>query len=90
MTDPQNAEIEGIPEDRPCYRCGKNPAEGFASVWTAKDGERWYCHGDDDEDPTCYMTAQEASPDAVGFAVLDLSNPPEKWWIGNDPRDPLD
>lgn len=40
---------------------GKNPAEGFASIWTATTGERWYCHGDDDESPTCY----EATPQAV-------------------------
>lgn len=31
--------------------CGKNPAEGYASIY--KDGvEKWYCHGDDDF--TCY------------------------------------
>jgi hypothetical protein len=31
-----------------CGRCGKDPAEGFASI----DGVR-YCHGDA-ESPTCY------------------------------------
>lgn len=38
----------------PCARCGKDPAEGFASTWNATDGEQWLCHGDDDESPTCY------------------------------------
>lgn len=32
-----------------CGLCGKDPAEGFASV----NGVR-FCHGDDD-DTTCYM-----------------------------------
>ncbi|WP_155992099.1 hypothetical protein [Nocardioides sp. URHA0032] len=39
--------------ERPCYLCGKSPAEGFASIWTAATGERWYCHGDNDE-LSCY------------------------------------
>lgn len=51
--------------DRPCFRCGKNPAEGFASVWTAATGERWYCHGDDD-DPSCY----EAATTLVGLGAI--------------------
>lgn len=50
-----------IPEDRPCFNCGKNPAEGFSSVWNAKDGERWFCHGDDTSAgyPTCYESADQ-------------------------------
>lgn len=43
---------------RKCYRCGKDPAEGFASIWTAATGKLWYCHGDDDESPTCYEESQ--------------------------------
>lgn len=38
---------------RTCHICG-NEATGYASIWTAKTGTRWYCHGDDDETPTCY------------------------------------
>lgn len=34
----------------PCALCGRNPAAGFASI-----GDDWYCHGDDDPEPTCYM-----------------------------------
>lgn len=47
----------GSPEephgDGPCALCGRNPAAGFASI-----GDDWYCHGDDDPDPTCYMRSQ--------------------------------
>jgi hypothetical protein len=38
----------------PCGLCGKDPAAGYASTWTRAGGETWYCHGDDDESPTCY------------------------------------
>lgn len=38
----------------PCSLCGKDPATGYASEWSAATGERWYCHGDDDQAPTCY------------------------------------
>lgn len=37
----------------PCKRCGRNPAVGYASV-----DDDWYCHGDCDAEPTCYMLAQ--------------------------------
>ena len=37
----------------PCPLCGRDPAAGFAQI-----GDDWYCHGDDDPDPTCYMRAQ--------------------------------
>ena len=33
----------------PCARCGKSPAEGFATI-----GDLRYCHGDDDTTATCY------------------------------------
>lgn len=33
-----------------CGRCGKNPAEGSATINGVP-----YCHGDYDEEPTCYM-----------------------------------
>ncbi|MEW1705933.1 hypothetical protein AB0230_01720 [Microbacterium sp. NPDC089190] len=37
---------------RKCVSCGKDPAEGFASVY--RDGkEQWYCHPDDGE--SCYV-----------------------------------
>lgn len=37
---------------RACGLCDKDPAEGFASV-----NGVFYCHGDDDPEPTCYMRA---------------------------------
>lgn len=37
---------------RRCGRCGKDLAEGFASVWTRDTGEVFYCRGDDS--PSCY------------------------------------
>lgn len=43
-----------------CAECGKDPATGFASVWTVSSGEVWLCHGDDDEEPTCYQRANHA------------------------------
>lgn len=39
----------------PCALCGRDPAVGFASV-----GDEWYCHGDLDPEPTCYMRASWA------------------------------
>ena len=57
----------------PCYICGKNPATGYASSWTAKDGERWYCHGDDDETPTCY---ERHDPPERPFMSELFGNPP--------------
>lgn len=40
-----------------CKRCGKNPAEGFASI-----GDDWYCHPDDESEPDCYtLTLHEMS-----------------------------
>lgn len=59
----------------PCYRCGRTPAAGFASIWTAAEGERWYCHGDDDEWPTCYEGANVIDPDAFGAAGYLLLPP---------------
>lgn len=41
----------------PCSLCGRDPAVGFASV-----GDDWYCHGDFDPEPTCYMRAQYTEP----------------------------
>lgn len=43
-------------KSRKCIYCGKDPAAGYAMVY---DGtEKWYCHGDEDETPTCYERAQ--------------------------------
>jgi len=47
--------MTSIPDE--CALCG-NPATGHASIWTVRDGERRYCHGDEDESPTCYERAQ--------------------------------
>lgn len=51
---------------RKCVRCGKDPAEGYANYWTAETGTVWYCHGDDDESPTCY---ERAAVDAYEAAL---------------------
>lgn len=32
-----------------CMRCGVTPAHGYAKI-----DDRRYCHGDEDESPTCY------------------------------------
>ena len=37
----------------PCALCGRDPAAGFASI-----DDDWFCHGDDDPEPTCYMRSQ--------------------------------
>jgi hypothetical protein len=44
-----------------CGLCARDPAAGFASV-----GDVWYCHGDEDPEPTCYMRAQSG-------LVLDIT-----------------
>jgi hypothetical protein len=41
---------------RKCVICGRDPAEGFASIWH-NGREDWYCHGDDDTDVSCYVVA---------------------------------
>ncbi len=46
-----------------CGLCGKDPAEGFASI----DGVR-YCHGDCDPEPTCYVRAQLYHP---GYTLFE-------------------
>lgn len=38
---------------RKCSLCGKDPSEGFASI-----NDVFYCHGDFDPEPTCYMQSQ--------------------------------
>ena len=60
---------------RKCVACGKDPAEGFASIWTQATGERFFCHGDDD-DVSCYMTASWAeSSRIVGERMFPLVEP---------------
>lgn len=61
-----NVDLHG---DGPCALCGRDPAAGFASI-----GDDWYCHGDDDPEPTCYTRAVWARAKAAA--------PPER-----DPRD---
>lgn len=41
--------------DEACARCGKDPAEGFASIGTVYEMRR-YCHGD--TKPSCYELGQ--------------------------------
>lgn len=58
--------------ERICFRCG-NPATGYASVWTAEHGERWYCHGDEDAEPTCYEQGQRAPESSCEHVEFPLS-----------------
>ncbi len=37
---------------RRCAACGKDPADGYASVWQGGQ-EHWYCHADEGE--SCYV-----------------------------------
>lgn len=53
-----------------CGLCGKDPAEGFATV----DDVR-YCHGDFTPDPTCYMAAQAPVSQRVDWIVERLDVP---------------
>lgn len=57
--------------DRTCARCGKSPADGFASIWTAETGERWYCHGDDGL--SCYVATEADLTTPVAYGVFDLA-----------------
>ena len=52
----------------PCGRCGRTPASGYASAWSEATGEIWFCHGDDDDSPTCYERSEWESrdPDWMG------------------------
>lgn len=45
----------------PCGMCHRDPAAGFASMWTPEGGEVWLCHGDDDPSPTCYESVSALS-----------------------------
>lgn len=51
------AELEALDEGEVCVRCG-NPARGFAMI----DQDR-FCHGDEDDSPTCYEAEQWARSD---------------------------
>lgn len=42
---------------RTCTTCGRSPAPNAASITFSGGTVRWYCHGDGDPDPTCYMRA---------------------------------
>jgi hypothetical protein len=55
---------------RKCGLCGRDPAEGHASV-TVGDKETWYCHGDDDASLTCYERAQLGNAGAFTVAPED-------------------
>ena len=49
-----------------CGWCGKNPATGFATICDVR-----LCHGDDDDDPTCYQL-QQWEISATGSFMLQL------------------
>lgn len=46
--------------ESPCAVCGRDPARGFASMWTRDTGEQVYCHDstDDQDEASCYERAQ--------------------------------
>jgi hypothetical protein len=56
----------------PCALCGTDPAKGFASV-----NDEWFCHGDFDPDPTCYMRAQRPKPEIAFSEAGD----PNHWHV---------
>lgn len=49
--------VKGSPTK--CNGCGKDPAEGLATIWSEKDGTLRYCHGDETDESgwTCYEKA---------------------------------
>lgn len=47
----------GLRKHRECALCHKRPAPNAASITGSDDRVLWYCHGDDDPTPTCYMRA---------------------------------
>lgn len=38
----------------PCARCGADPANGFASIYSDRRGTEWLCHPDNPDLPDCY------------------------------------
>lgn len=56
---------------RKCYLCGKDPAEGFASIWTRETGERFYCHGDEQE-LSCYEATSIEPFDPMATFTISL------------------
>jgi hypothetical protein len=50
---------------RRCGLCGLDPAAGFASI-----NGVFYCHGDEDEESTCYMQAMANAATNVWNHVL--------------------
>lgn len=63
-----------VDQARPCYRCGKDPADGYASTWGRAVGERWYCHGDDD-DVSCFERTQMSDAKTLPEIVANLLGP---------------
>jgi hypothetical protein len=60
--------------------CGKDPASGFASI-----GDKWYCHGDGDEEPTCYTRGQRFNAYFAG-APRETFRELLKAWEDDDER----
>lgn len=79
MSDRVSPESDEFPANRPCAACGKNPAEGFASVWTAVEGEKWYCHGGDWGEGlptfTCYQAQSLGDVSDIPVVTFDLTLP---------------
>lgn len=62
---------------RICVVCGKDPAEGYASVY--RDGkEQWYCHPDEGE--SCYVA--ESTETTVGEMSEWLQRNPGPQQVG--------
>lgn len=52
-----------------CGWCGRDPAEGYATIWTEASESR-YCHLG--PSPTCYEKAQEEVPEDCLARLLAL------------------
>ncbi len=54
-----------------CTLCRRLPATGLASI-----GENRYCHGDEDDEPTCFQRAEWPMRLVLPWDYLDRDNGP--------------
>jgi len=74
--EPIHFEMSVLVQDKTCGLCGRNPAEGLASV-EAHGVQVFYCHGDaprEGEAWTCYEIAQSRVTDQRWADVIDFNN----------------
>ena len=63
--------------ERKCGLCGRDPAVGYASV-TVGDEETHFCHGDFDDEPTCYeRQGQDDATQRLLRAIFGIDGPIE-------------